>query len=365
MIDRRAFVLAGAAGLAATATWTGAAAATAAPRTAGVAPRTPGAGLRTAAARSGAAPKSAGPAASGDRFDLNAPAVQYLREKALFNSTILQSFAFDDVNRCLYAVQLMEGGIQLPGEPGPVSGADRSAHGDLCLTKLSLSGDQLGHMYLRGFGHGASIGVEPAGRTSYIWTEADANPDSGYGMAVARFAYADGGVVDSGSGSVHKLYVVPGSTSNRPAVDMRHRRLLVQYMLDDGTYRYRVLDLDRAERGDVRPIFDIPRIGIDAAETPQGVAILGDYVYQMTGTHYTDESGDNPPSGHGNTYLTRLHLPTSQVEQRARSEAAYTLDYREPEGLAFQLGSAPRLHLGFASGAAGARKYTLYYKPRS
>lgn len=332
MMNRRAFVLAGAAGLASAGTWAGATTASAAPN-----------------------------ADLNDRFDLTAPAVSYIREKSLFNETILQSFAFDDINKCIFAVQLMQGGIQLPDEPGPVSGTERGARGDLCLTKLSFSGAQLGYMYLRGFGHGASIGVEPHYGTSYIWTEADANPESGYGQAVARFAYSNGKVLDSGD--VGKIYVVPGSTSNRPAVDVYSGRLLVQYMMGESTYRYRVLDLDRAVRGELRTIYDLPRIGIADTETPQGLALLGDYLYQMTGTHYTDESGNNPPSGHGNTYLSAVHLPTEQVVQRARTEAAYSLDYREPEGLAIQRGVSPaRLHMGFASGVAGDRKFTLYYK---
>ena len=334
MIDRRAFLCAGAAGLA------------------------------TTAAAWATAPSAA--AADDDRFDLTAPAHPYIREKTLYNETIIQSFAFDDRNGHLFAVQLMQGGVQLPDEPGPVSGSDRSAHGDLCLTKLSLSGDQLGHMYLRGFGHGASIGVEPFGGISYIWTEADAKEDTGYGRAIGRFAFVDGRVLDSSDWAVQKLYVVPGSTSNRPALDMRNRRLLVQYMLDDNTYRYRLLDLDRAKWGDTTPLYDIPRLGIADTETPQGLAVLGDYVYQMTGTHYTDEGGDNPPSGHGNTYLSTLSLPEARLVQRARTEAAYSLDYREPEGLAIELGvSPPRLCMGFASGEAGARKYTIYYKPRT
>jgi hypothetical protein len=335
MIDRRTFLCAGAAGLATAATWAGTS--------------TASAGLAT-----------------HDLFDLSAPALPYLREKTLHNETILQSFAFDDVNGCLYAVQLMEGGIQLPGEPGPVSGGDRSARGDLCLTRLSLGGDRLGHMYLRGFGHGASIGVEPRGDTSFIWAEADASPETGFGTAVARFAYRDGRVLDSDAWTVEKLHVVHGSTSNRPAVDMRSRRLLVQYMLEEGNYRYRVLDLDKAKWGDLTPLYDIPRVGVADTETPQGLALLGDYVYQMTGTHYTDENSTNPPSGHGDTYLSAVHLPTSRVVQRTRTEAAYSLDYREPEGLAIQLGGSPaRLCLGFASGEAGARKYTVYYKPQS
>lgn len=324
------------------------------------------AGLATAGWAS-TATTSASAVEADDVFDLTAPAVSYIREKYLYNETILQSFAFDDTNKCLFAVQLMQGGVQLPDEPAPVSGTERATHGDMCLTKLSLTGTQLGHMYLRGFGHGASIGVEPSGSTSYIWTEADANQEfTGYGMAVARFAYVNGRVLDSDDSAVDKLYVAPGSTSNRPSVDMRHGRLLVQYMLDENEYRYRVLDLEQAKRGDVLPLYDIPRVGIADTETPQGVALLGDYLYQMTGTHYTDENGDNPPSKHGNTYLTAVHVPTSTVVQRSRSEAAYSLDYREPEGLAIELGvSPPRLCMGFASGATGDRKYTIYYKPQT
>ncbi|MFI6348188.1 teichoic acid biosynthesis protein C [Streptomyces sp. NPDC050560] len=340
MIDRRALLRAGAAGFATTA----------------AAAATVGAGAPAAVAASRA----------DDRFDLSVPAVSYLREKPLHNETIMQSFAFDDANGRLFAIQLMEGGIQLPDEQAPVSGADRSARGDLCLTRLSRTGSRLGHMYLRGFGHGASMGVEPRGRTSYIWTEADANPETGYGTAVARFRYADGRVLDSHGPGVHKLYVVGGSTSNRPAVDMRHRRLLVQYLLGENDYRYRVLDLDRAKWGDTRGLYDLPRIGMADTETPQGLALLGDYVYQMTGTHYTDESGTNPPSKRGDTYLSAIHLPTTRVVQRNRTEAAATLDYREPEGLAIQLGaSPPRLHIGFASGVAGARTYTLCYQKQS
>jgi hypothetical protein len=373
MINRRAFLLSGAALATAgtAATWSAgpAVADATVPSTTSPSPTSPTTSTAppdpTASAHAGSPAPKADTDAS-DLFDLSVPAVSYLREKLLYNETIMQSFAFDDTHDSIYAIQLMQGGVQLPGESAPVSGADRSAHGDLCLTKLNLSGTVTGHMYLRGFGHGASIGVEPSGSGAYIWTEADANPDTGYGTGVGRFAFSNGAVLDSSDSAVQKIYVLPGSTSNRPAVDVRSGRLLVQYMLDEGDYRYRVLDLEKAGQGDVLPLYDIPRIGIDETETPQGLALLGDYVYQMTGTHYTDESGDNPPSGHGNTYLTAVHVPTSTVVQRSRTEAAYSLDYREPEGLAVTLGTSPaRLCMGFASGVAGDRKYTIYYKPQS
>src|SRR3954468_11798472 len=80
---------------------------------------------------------------AGGRFDLSVPSTQLIREKAPHNNTVLQSFAFDDVNGHLYSIQLMQGGIRLSGESAPVSGADRAARGDMCITKLSLTGSKL------------------------------------------------------------------------------------------------------------------------------------------------------------------------------------------------------------------------------
>jgi len=301
-------------------------------------------------------------ASAGGRFDLSVPSTQLIREKAPHNNTVLQSFAFDDANGHLYTIQLMQGGIQLSGESAPVSGADRAARGDMCITKLSLTGSELGHMYVRGFGHGVSIGCEPVGTTAQLWTESDANPDSGYGRAISRFAFKDGAVLDSGSSALATHRPVAGSTSNQPAVDMLNKRLLLRYR-QGGEVRYRLMSLAGVTAGDYTAVYDdIPQTGIEDGEVFQGFTVLGDYVYQLTGTAYSDENGPNPPSGHGNAYVSCVDLRTGELVQRSRTEAGYSLDYREPEGMAVQLTSPRRLCMGFASGASGARELSVYCK---
>ncbi len=323
-----------------------------------------GGGVAAAGALGAFAARAGAATVAGGRFDLSVPSTQLLREKTPHNATVLQSFAFDDVGGHLYTVQLMQGGIQLSGESAPVSGADRAAHGDLCVTKLSLAGAELGSMYLKGFGHGVAMGCEPVGSAAYLWTESDANPDSGYGRAISRFKFADGTVLFSGSSSLVKHRPVAGSTSNQPAVDMLNRRLLLRYRLG-GEARYRLMSLSGVSAGDYTAVYDdIPQTGVEDGEVFQGFTVLGDYAYQLTGTAYTDEDGANPPSGHGNTYVSCIDLRTGELVQRARTEAAYSLGYREPEGLAVQLSSPRRLCMGFASGAAGDRKVSVYYKAR-
>ena len=100
--------------------------------------------------------------ATSPRFDLTDSSDPLFREKPLRNGTVLQSFAFDNVNRRIYVAQVLQGGVQL-AEPAPVSGAARSAAGDLC-TPSSTSPATNSVTYLLGFGHGVSIGAEPVVR---------------------------------------------------------------------------------------------------------------------------------------------------------------------------------------------------------
>ncbi|MFB7764166.1 phage baseplate protein [Streptomyces xiamenensis] len=302
-------------------------------------------------------------AAAGGTFNLSVAAERWIREQALHNVTVMQSFAFDDVNGHLYAIQVMQGGLRLSGESAAVSGADRAARGDLCITKLTLAGAKLGHMYVRGFGHGVAIGVEHAGASPWLWTESDANPSSGYGRALSRFRFANGTVLDSGASSLAKIRPVPGSTSNQVSIDNLNQLLLLRYRLS-GVARYRLMNLADVKAGRFTALHDVPQAGVSDSEVFQGFAVLGEHAYQMTGTSYTSESGSNPPSGRGNTYLTRLDLSTGTVAQRSRTEAAYSLSFREPEGVAIRLSNPRRLCLGFASGASGARRFSVYYKPQ-
>ncbi|WP_028804735.1 hypothetical protein [Streptomyces sp. 142MFCol3.1] len=84
---------------------------------------------------------------------------------------------------------------------------------------------------------------------------------------------------------------------------------------------------------------------------------------RLAGAAYDDTA--NPPSGRGNTYVSRLDVRTGALVQRARTEAGYSLDHREPEGLAVRRAGGLRLCIGLASGERGARRFSLYCKPFS
>ncbi|NUP21724.1 MAG: Teichoic acid biosynthesis protein C (Precursor) [Streptomyces sp.] len=281
------------------------------------------------------------------RIDLAVPAVRWLRQKAtLKEGTVLQSFAVDEVHGHLYVLQLRRGGGKA---------------GNLCLNRLDLQGGRLGHMYLQGFGHGVSLGVQHASDgTVWIWTEADA--EDGYGRGVTRFRFFDGAVRTTKDVKVR--HPIPGSTGNQPSVCMATKRIAVRHRVD-GTPRYRVWDLDAFVARDYsEPLADFAQTGThpDPDIPFQGYALHGDLVYQLAGTAYDAKA--NPPAKHGNAHLSCLDIRTGKLIQRRRTEAGHSLDFREPEGLAVRHGAGPgpRLLLGLASGAAGERRFSIYYK---
>ncbi|SNX61535.1 hypothetical protein SAMN06272735_3276 [Streptomyces sp. TLI_55] len=282
-----------------------------------------------------------------DRVDLAVPAKRRLKEKALHEGTVLQSFAFDEVHRHLYALQVRRGGI----------GA-----GHLCLNKLDYDGTLLGHMHLQGFGHGVSMGVQNAADGKvWIWTECEAK--RGYGQAVTRFQFAAGATRTVAD--VHTRKPIPGSTNNQPTVCMASRRIAVRYRIK-GKPRYRVWDLDAfVDRDYDDPVADIaqPAPHPDPKIPFQGYALHGDHLYQLAGTAYDPKT--NPAAKFGNAHLSCVDLTTGELLQRMRTEAGRSLTHREPEGLAVRRTTQKGLYLGLASGAAGARRFSLYAKPLS
>ncbi|KOG36428.1 phage baseplate protein [Streptomyces resistomycificus] len=282
-----------------------------------------------------------------ERVDLATPAVRWLWKKAtLRESTVLQSFAFDEVHRHLYVLQVRRGGVDA---------------GNLCLNKLDYDGDSLGHMYLHGFGHGVSMGVQHAADgTVWIWTEADSR--GGYGQGVTRFRFADGAVRTRDDVRIRKP--IPGSINNQPSVCTASGRIAVRYRTD-GRPRYRVWDLDAFTARDYAdPVADIPQSGAhpDPAIPFQGYALHGDHLYQLAGTAY---GASNPRAERGNIYLSCLDIRTGELVQRRRTGAGHSLDFREPEGLAVRQDPEPWLCLGLASGSPGARRFSVFYKPRA
>ncbi|WP_307182316.1 phage baseplate protein [Streptomyces canus] len=282
-----------------------------------------------------------------ERFDLAVPAVRRLWKKTLHEGTVLQSFAFDEAHKHLYALQLAAGGAE---------------SGDLCLNRLDYDGTLLGHMYLKGFGHGVSMGVQNAADGNvWIWTEAAAR--NGYGQGVTRFRFFDGATRTGDDVAIREP--IARSTNNQPSVCMTSQRVAIRYRLDNKP-RYRVWDLDAfVARDYADPIADLAQTGLhpDSSVPFQGYALYGDHLYQLAGTAY--DTATNPPEKHGNAYLSCLDIRTGKLVQRQRTEAGHSLDHREPEGVAVRHAGTPQLYLGLASGSAGARLFSLYYKPLS
>jgi hypothetical protein len=289
-------------------------------------------------------------AASTPRFDLTAPSSPLIKNKPLTGTRVPQSYAFDNVHQRIYVVQL------LPG-------ADST--GDLYLNQLDWTGTLLGHMTLKGFGHGVSIGVEPVGSTPYLWTEVDDDPANGRGRHIARFVYRAGTTLTNTSAALEKFDLVPGASVETVSIDQTYKRIILRYFLS-GHAHYATYDLTAFETDHM-----FTKVYDDVAEPSwmsdpdfQGYVSYGDYLYLFQGTAY---GTDNPREGKGNASITSVDLSTGQVvERQVRTQAGYSLYYREPEGMGIQLtGGTPRLCLGFASTAtetSTTRLFTVYYK---
>lgn len=289
---------------------------------------------------------------------------QILAPAELHQTTVPQSFAFDDSRDDIYAVQLVQGGVRLPGEPRRLSSTERDSRGDLCVTRLSASGQPRGHMFLRGFGHGVSLGVEPSASGVFLWTESQAHPRTGYGTAITRFAFRDGAVLDSDHPGLRHHRPVPGSLANQPSVDMAARRVMVSHWTvpAHGSRRqwYAVYGMDNFLAGRYAPLHTAPQRGRGAAETFQGCVLYGDRVYQLAGNAYTPASGANPPRSGGNTRVTVVELRGGRAPAPRRITAGAGLVYREPEGLAVRRSGGPRLCVGFAAGGSRARTLAIH-----
>lgn len=291
------------------------------------------------------------------RIDLTAPSYRMLREIPVGDVTVMQSMTF--TGTAIYVLQLVAGGHQLPGEPESLAGSVRAARGDLSITELDLDGNITGHMWLLGSGHGVAIGLEVDGSATHLWTETDSQDIPGFGgrgTALCRFEFADGAVLYPCSPNV-EVYPFDLGGDVTPSID-GNDTLAVRYDPGDGSHRFVVYDLAAFKAGDREAVNDVP------APVPeftfQGWTIFGDYLYTVEGDPYGSNGSVSP---YGNTTLTVLERSTGAVVDRRGTRAAYSLDYREPEGLAIQqTAGGPRLCMGFASGPAGARLASIYYK---
>jgi hypothetical protein len=274
-------------------------------------------------------------------FDLTQASYDEFRSKMLHESHhVMQSFAFDNVNRRIFIVQMQNG----------------SSGDDLCVNQVNFSGELIGSMHLNGAGHGVSIGVEAVGASSYIWMEcaADGTTDAARGTALARFKFVAGGTP-----SVTKF--LTGSKTITCATDPIYHRIAVRRS-ENGTMTYSVYSLAAAAAGDFSsPLVHFAQPALsDSAVTFQGYTIYGQYLYTLDGTGHADAADID-------SYVTRINMNTGAVESRELTRAGSTLVFREPEGLGIyrSIAGETRLYLGFGSRSSldNADRYAnLFYK---
>lgn len=319
--------------------------------------------LGTGTARSAArpphgplAPRGAG-GITDERFGLDGPHVPWITDRTLHHTTVMQSFAFDETHQNLYALQVVQGGVRLPGETRTRTHAERLRNGDLCLNRLTVDGRLLDHMYLKGFGHGSAMGLEERedGGT-VLYAECDADPASGHGRAVARFAYAADRVLHGDAPGLDAYRAQPGATANSATVDLAGRRILLRYRRN-GEHRYALYDLDGFVAGLFAPLVDFAQPGAGLGMPFQGMTLYGDYAYQVLGSSVDPE---RRTAGSPTARLMCLDLRTGGVVAQAWRETSYASGPMEPEGLAVLRSGGPRLCLGFASGPVGARAFAVY-----
>jgi hypothetical protein len=274
------------------------------------------------------------------RFDLQREPETVFRAQWLFNRHhVPQSFAFDDANGFLYALQV-EGG----NDAGTFEKHGR--RGDLTLTKLTRDGSTIaGHMTLRGFGHGVAFGIEPVGRDVFVWTEVDSQPNdnaSGRGTRIGRFRFESGAMLDTSSARIEKFDLMPGAHTCTPSLDLTHGRLALR-AVRDGEMRVTLFDLAAVKTGRATPLREI--VLRSPFGTVQGWCTYGSYLYVLAGQAYGPK---NPPPGNATVWC--LDWNTGAVVDRQPVRALADLVYREPEGIAVQmLDGAPRLCVGFGA----------------
>ena len=283
--------------------------------------------------------------AASKHFDLTKPSYDLFRSKPLYDNTVQQGFAFDNVNHRLFVSQLRDG--------------TKDTTGDLCITELDFSGKRLGHMYLTGFGHGVSFGAQAEGSSTYLWTETDVD-SGGYGKKLGRFKFTSGTVLSKTSSALKVLTPVAAATQHTCSIDPVTNRLVVRYQMTDGKH-IAVYDLAAATNGDFsKPLANFKQPAFNSiSSTFQGYTAYGEFLYLLTGTSYT-ASGNKI-----NSQIASINLNTGAVATApVLTKAGSTLSYREPEGLAiYKTDSGEiRLFLGFASGKVGDRRSNIFYK---
>ncbi|MCB8901978.1 MULTISPECIES: hypothetical protein [unclassified Streptomyces] len=286
-----------------------------------------------------------------------------------------QAIATDTVNGHVFVLQ--------------VESSATAPQGNLYLNRINRrTGAVTGSMQLKGFGHGLSMGAEPVGADTYLWTEVGplqlSADDAAFGKAVTRFRFVDGDVLDGALIPQSRKFTPPGSTSSTgPSLDPVNNQLCVMYH-KDGKRHFTRYDPAAAAAGSWVPVgttFVMPA-GEDVTPdvpTPyplqktlvsQGYTALGDVLYAYQWAPYDKKNfPEIPDSFPGIAFITSYSWTTGERIDRQVVTNADGLTRREPEGIATEVDPVTgetRLLFGFSNtvpGTTGSRDVTIGWYP--
>lgn len=169
-----------------------------------------------------------------------------------------------------------------------------------------------------------------------------------FGTETARTLWRNGVTVTDRSSGVQLFDSFRGSTQTSPQIDMVSKVITVRYMNGNYHYRYRSYMLWRFIRHDYTHYRDVAEPA--TTNVFQGWTQHAGMYWRLEGGPYSDT---NPPPGNA----TVTQFTGTGTVSRTLTTAGASLSYREPEGMAVIGGKAC---VGFASGAVGARRASIY-----
>lgn len=288
-----------------------------------------------------------------------------MRGIVLSQNTTAQSLGVDEVNGWMYVPQIIQDGVQLPGEPSPVPYAQRLAAGDCAINRLTLDGVLDSWMYVLGSGHGVTAAVNGNGQ---LWIDADAS-GSGFARALSLITYIPGQVLQSSATQIFRPFGPAGGSHGLSGmIDLAHGKFAVRRTFPDPGdgrryYLYNLAEFQGQNFSNVLATVD--QAANQPPETPgaigtfQGSCTYGDYFYSLEG----DGNANN-------TYISRLNWFTGATEQKVFIGVMSDLGpVREPEGITVSRNNTPsdplddKLIFGLDSGTDNAKVYNLAYIP--
>lgn len=270
--------------------------------------------------------------------------VEVVKEAKLQSVRVGQSFTLNRATGEYYVAQIYES----------------TKTGDIVITRLNSYGIMMGHMILRGFGHGSNIDIEKENGNTYLWVEAEPAPDSDgvqFGNQLARILYMDGSEIFAKS--VKKYNVLPTHKKLSPSID-QERDILSVRSVYNGSDHYTTFSLSKVKSGIFTPI---NQFSCKLSGYHQGHSVCDGYTYIWQG---------NPVTGIGAKSNAQVHCYTQSGDRIYTRDLSLAQDryYKEPEGIkVFKDTNKIDMYLGLATGNEGDRRYNIFkftkYTPTS